>query len=121
MPTKPTDSLARTVEFKTATVHLLGDYAGAIEVPVFVGLGNPLHAELDDLCLSVEGEERPLRPVRREYFAGQLRLMFFSNHIRLTRELPTSIQICWEHTLGEDSPGMELVFQAASDAWESRN
>lgn len=107
------DHLARTIEFQTASIHLAGEFAGAIEVPIFVGQPNLLHGELDDLTLQVEGEQQLLRPARREFFAGQLRLTYFSKFIRDTGRLPSALQLHWGDTAPENSCGMELMFRKA--------
>ena len=107
------DHMARTIEFQTAVVHLTGELAGAIEVPIFVGQRNLLHSELEDLALQVDGESRLLRPVRREYFAGLLRLLYFSQHLRETRQLPGSLQLHWGESHSQDTCGMELMFKEA--------
>ena len=107
------DHLARTIEFQTALVHVRGDLAGAIEVPIFVGQSSMLHSDLEELALEVPGEAQPLRPVRREYFAGQLRLMYFSKHIQDTRRMPSTLQLHWGESVHEDSCGMELLFKSA--------
>ncbi len=106
------DHLARTIEFQRASIHLAGDLAGAIEVPIFVGASSVRHMDLEELALQVDGEPRLLKPLRREYFAGQLRLLYFSKHVRDTSRLPGSLQLHWGEA-PQDSAGMELPFRAA--------
>jgi hypothetical protein len=109
------DHLARTIEFQTALVHISGEFAGVIEVPIFVGQSSMLHSDLEELTLQLEGEPHLLRPVRREYFAGQLRLMYFSKHLHETRRMPSALQLHWGESAHEDSCGMELLFKIAGE------
>ncbi len=109
-----TDHLARTVEFQAARIHLTGDYAGMIEVPIFVGSTGAFCCDIDELTLRVEGEANRLRPAGQEYFAGQLKLTYFSHAIRASGKLPAAVQIQWGESAEEDSFGMQLLFQEAS-------
>ena len=106
-----TDDLARTIEFKKALVHLRGKSAGVIEVPIFIGYPSDLHCDLDELSLHVEGEQRLLRPIAREHSDGQLRLMYLSNHVRKTGQLPLALQLHWGDSLDDETGGMELLFR----------
>jgi hypothetical protein len=109
------DRLARTVEIQAARVHLKGPYAGAIEVPIFVGDANHFGMDLEDFFLEIEGEPECLKPTRREYFNGQLRFLFISERIRDTHRLPSEMQLHWGDMPREGSGGMTLEFHDATD------
>lgn len=108
------DQLARTIEIQTATVHLSGEFGGAVEVPIYLGRRDEKCSELEELLLHVEGEEELLHPIRREFFCGRLRLMYFSESIQKTRRLPSGLQLCWSPSEDhQGANGMELSFRAA--------
>jgi len=109
------DRLARTVEIQAARVHLRGPYAGAIEVPIYVGDNKHCGFELEDFFLEIDGEAECLRPARRELFNGQLRFLFISEHIRETKRLPKEMQLHWGEMPCERSGGMTLEFHESDD------
>ncbi|MCA9071194.1 MAG: hypothetical protein KDA84_19840 [Planctomycetaceae bacterium] len=108
------DQLARTIEIQTAIIYLRGESAGVIEVPIYVGRPDRAQREMEQLLLRVDGEDQLLHSIRREYFCGRLRLMYFSKAIQKTRRLPRALQLCWNPSDENDqSNGMELAFTTA--------
>lgn len=109
------DRLARTVEIQAARVHLKGPYAGAIEVPIYIGDARHYGMELEDFFLEIDGEPQCLKPARREFFNGQLRFLFISERIRETKRLPKEMQLHWGEMPREGSCGMTLEFHESDD------
>jgi hypothetical protein len=114
------DRLARTVEIQPARVHLEGIYAGAIEVPIYIGDYRNCGMELDDFFLEIEGEPDCLKPARREFFNGQLRFLFISERLRETKRLPREMQLHWGEKPQEGSCGMTLEFYEWKDNGPAR-
>ena len=109
----PTPTPGTTIEIGTAEVHLAGKFAGMIEVPLIIQDLRQLDADLDELFLQVEGETHLLRPAGRVYFNNELRLTFYSKHVRKTAHLPQSIQLHWGDCLDHDQGGMRMPIQVA--------
>lgn len=109
------NAVDRTIEIRPALIHVTGKQAGWVEVPILLRNRDYRDCDLDELYLEIDGEETPLEPLRREFFDGQLRLMFFSPILKQSGQLPREIQLYWgcHSSSEEDRCGMALSFREA--------
>lgn len=102
------DSQPSTLVIKTALVRLDGPDAGQIQVPITLGDSPTGRFDFGGFSLQVPREERLLQPAGREVSGDRVTLMFYSKHIRQSKQLPTTVTLHWGEINKRHQCGMEI-------------